>query len=411
MSDGEAEKRAKNVNGAPGAGRRWWIVVLVFCLVAGIALYGKVKSDRAASAQQSAPRQARSIPVAVTPAKKGEMNIYIDGLGSVYPLNTVTVRSRVDGQLMDVLFTEGQYVSKGQLLARIDPRPFQVQLSQAEGQMAHDEALLKNARTDHERYKVLWKQDSIPKQQLDTQEALVRQYEGALKTDQAQIDNAKLQLTYSRITSPIAGRTGLRLVDPGNMVRASDTGGLVVITQLQPITVVFPIPQDSIPPVITALNKGRRLTVEVFNREQTQKIATGTLLTADNQIDPATGTVKLKAAFSNKANELYPNQFVNARLLIDTRKDTLIIPSAAVQRGPQGTYVYVVKPDRTASVRQVTLGEVQGSDTSIRSGLAEGDLVVVDGAERLREGARVDIKGQGRPGARPGRDIGRDRGR
>ena len=374
----------------------WWIVILVICIVAGVVIYGKTKGGAQVTASEQAKGPpVRAVPVGATAAKKGDMNIYVNGLGSVTPLNMVTVHSRVDGQLMEVLFTEGQIVRAGQLLARIDPRPFEVQLEQAEGQMAHDQALLKNSRIDLERYKVLWQQDSIPKQQLDTQEALVLQYEGGIKTDQGQIDNAKLQLTYSRITSPITGKVGLRLVDPGNIIHAADQNGFVVITQLQPITVVFPIPEDNLPSVITAMNKGKRLQVDAYNREQTQKLATGVLLTTDNQIDPTTGTVKLKATFDNKDSLLFPSQFVNASLLIDTKKNVLIIPSAALQRGPQGAYVYVVKPDHTATVRPVVVDEVQGGDASIRSGLAEGDLVVVDGAERLREGARVDVKGQG----------------
>ena len=382
----------------------WWVVVLVLCIVAGVVIYGKTKGNSQVTASEQAKGpQVRAVPVGAAQVKKGDMKLYINGLGSVTPLYTVTVHSRVDGQLMEVLFMEGQIVKAGQLLAQIDPRPFEVMLTQAEGQMAHDKALLENARIDLERYQVLWKQDSIPKQQLDTQEALVRQYEGAIKTDQGAIDNAKLQLVYSRITAPIPGRVGLRLVDPGNIIHAADQNGFVVITQLQPITVIFPIPEDNLPPVVDALNKGKRLSVEVFNREQTQKLATGVLLTADNQIDPNTGTVKLKAVFDNRDDLLFPNQFVNARLLIDERKDVLIAPSAALQRGPQGAYVYVVKSDQTASVRQVTVGEVQSGEISIASGLSVGELVVTDGAERLREGAKVDVKTQGQGSGAPKR--------
>jgi multidrug efflux system membrane fusion protein len=339
-----------------------------------------------------------AVPVVAAAVKRGDFRVYLNGLGSVVPFQTVTLKSRVDGELMEVFFREGQMVNRGDMLITIDPRPFEVQLTQAEGTMARDEALLKNAQADLVRYRDLSQRNLIAKQQLDTQEALVRQYEGSLKSDQGQIDSARLQLTYSRITAPISGRVGLRLVDPGNIVRANDPNGLVVITQVQPITVVFPIPEDSLPQVLDKLNKGEQLTVEAYDREQKRRLAMGVLLTADNQIDPTTGTVRLKAVFPNEQNELYPNQFVNARLLVDVRRGATIIPAPAIQRGPEGTFVYIVKPDRTATVRSVNVGEIQGDEAIIRSGLAPGELVVVDGVERLREGSRLELR---EPAGRP----------
>ncbi|MFI5294970.1 MAG: MdtA/MuxA family multidrug efflux RND transporter periplasmic adaptor subunit [Thermodesulfovibrionales bacterium] len=370
--------------------RRWWMWLLAVCvLAAGVYFYFAKAPDRSAKQGPS----VRSVPVVTAAARKGDIRIYLNGLGSVTPLNVVTVKSRVDGQLMKVLFREGQTVKSGDLLAEIDPRPFEVQLTQAEGQMARDQALLKNAVLDLKRYQVLSEQDSIPKQQLDTQEALVRQYEGAVKVDQGQIDNARLQLVYCRITSPIAGRVGLRVVDPGNIVHASDQNGLVVITQLQPTTIIFSIPEDNLPDVLRKLKAGQRIQVEAFNREQNQKSASGYLLTVDNQIDPTTGTVRLRAMFPNKENELFPNQFVNAHLLLDTKQGTAIVPLAAIQRSPKGAFVYVVKADKTAELRPVRPGPSEGDDISIE-GLAPGESVVVEGADRLRDGSKVEIQGQ-----------------
>jgi len=373
--------------------RHWWIVLLVVCLIGIGAYFLFTKAQPRVSKEGQGPVTPR-VPVVAVEAKKAGFNVFISGLGTVTPINTITVRTRVDGELMEVLYREGQIVSSGQLLARIDPRPFEVQLTQAEGQMARDVAQLKNAQLDLERFQVLWEQDSVAKQQLDTQEALVRQLEGAIKTDQGQIDSAKLQLVYCKITAPISGRVGLRLVDPGNIVHATDTNGLVVITQLQPITVIFPIPEDSLPQVLARLKTGEPLLVEAYDREMRQRLAVGSLLTLDNQIDPTTGTVRLKAIFSNERNELFPNQFVNARLLVEVRRDATVVPSPAIQRGPQGTFVYAVKADRTATVRMVTVSEVQGGEASIKSGLSPGELVVVDGQDRLREGARVDLRPQ-----------------
>jgi len=374
--------------------KRWLIGLLAACLL-GIGVYALLSESNeepSRAAGRGTNPKGRSVPVVAAAAKAGDIGIYLNGLGSVVPFNTVTVKSRVDGQLMKVLFQEGQIVRTGDLLAQIDPRPFEVQLTQAEGQMARDLAQLKNARLDLERYRDLYKQDYIPKQQQDTQEALVRQLEGVVKADQGQIDNAKLQLTYARITAPINGRVGLRLVDPGNMIRASDPNGLLVITQLQPITVVFTIAEDSLPPVLAKIKAGGPLTVEAFDREQKRLLATGTLLTVDNQIDPNTGTVRLKAVFQNDNNELFPNQFVNARLLLDVRHGATLVPSVAIQRGPQGTFVYVVKQDQTVDVRTVTVGVTHGEEASIDAGLSPEELVVVDGTEKLRGGSKVEVR-------------------
>ena len=326
-------------------------------------------------------------PVVGAPAVLGNVDIVMGGLGTVTPLRTVTVRSRVDGELVRVLFQEGQLVKEGELLAEIDPRAFKVQLEQAEGQLAKDRALLENAKLDLQRYQTLFKQDSIAKQQVDTQLSLVRQYEGAVRVDRSQIDNAKLQLAYTRITAPVAGRVGLRLVDQGNIVRAGDASGLLVITQLQPVAVLFTVPQDSVPAVMRRLQSGEQIPVEAWDREQKTKLADGLLVSADNQVDPATGTVKLKAQFGNEDSGLFPNQFVNVRMKLDRLVDVVVIPPAAVQRGAQGLFVWVVRADNTVTQRVVKLGPAETQRVAVSDGLAAGEVVVIDGMDRLRPGA------------------------
>jgi multidrug efflux system membrane fusion protein len=330
------------------------------------------------------------VPVVVSTAQRGDLPVYFNGLGTVTAFNTVTVRSRVDGQLVSIAFKEGQFVHQGDLLAQIDPRPFQVQLEQALGQLAKDQAQRKDAEVNLERYKLLFKEGVIPQQQLDTQGALVGQVDGAITSDQSQIDNAKLQLTYSRITAPISGRIGLRLVDAGNIVHASDTNGLLVITQLQPISVIFSLPQDQLPQVNAKLHSGAQLAVDAYDRDDTAKIASGKLETIDNQIDLTTGTYKLKSMFTNADNALFPNQFVNVHLLVDTKRNLTIVPAAAIQRGPQGTYVYAADTDNTAKIRIVTIAQTTGDSVGLSAGLNSGDAVVIDGLDKLQDGTKIN---------------------
>lgn len=341
--------------------------------------------------KQAAIPAGHPVPVAVAQARKGDMAVRLTGLGTVTALNSVTLKSRVDGQLVRVNFTEGQMVKEGTLLAEIDPRPFQVQLMQAEGQYAKDQAAYQNANTDLNRFQALVKQGIISSQQLDTQVSSVAQFEAALKADQAAIESAKLNLVYSRITAPVSGRVGLRLVDVGNMVHASDPNGLVTIAPVQPINVVFAVPADNIQQVLAQHTKATRLPVEAWDRDLKTKLASGTLAAIDNQVDPTTGTVHLKALFPNDDRALFPNQFVNAQLLVDTLRGVVIIPTAAIQRGPQGTFVYVVKTDATVALQTIGVLGTDGDNSAVGKGLAGGETVVTDGLEKLRPGSKVAL--------------------
>jgi multidrug efflux system membrane fusion protein len=334
--------------------------------------------------------QFGATPVVIARARKMNVPVILTGLGNVAAFYTVQVHSRVDGQLMKVNFKEGDDVKQGQELAEIDPRPYQIQLEQAEGALARDQALLKDAQLDLERYRTLLAQDAIPKQQLDTQIATVGQAEGNVKTDQANIHNANLQIEYSHIKAEIGGRIGLRLVDPGNIVHASDAGALFVITQIQPISVLFTIPEDSTPAVMKKIRAGAHLPVDAYNRDNSQKLASGTLLTVDNEIDPTTGTAKLKAVFENKDNALFPSQFVNLKLVVDTKPNQIVIPSEAIQHGQQGPFVFIMTPDQKSKMRNVTPDIVLDNDlTSIVAGLNEGDQVITQGSDRLQDGSSV----------------------
>ena len=365
---------------------------IVFLMTAGVWLLQSWQGRAQARKPGSPQAAAIAVSVAIAAARLGTMPVYVDGLGTVTAFLAVTVRTRVDGQLMNVYFSEGQFVNSGDLLAEIDPRPYQVQLEQAEGTMARDRAALANAKLDLQRYHTLLAQDAIPEQQLATQEATVRQLEATIQTDQAAIDDAKLQLTYCRITAPISGRIGLRLVDPGNIVHASDANGLLAITQVQPISVIFTLPEDVLSSVMSRMKTGATLSVDAYNRDRSSKIASGKLLTIDNAIDPNTGTLRLKAVFENRNNTLFPNQFVNVRLLLDVMRGQVIVPAAAIQRGPQGSYVYVIRQDHTAELRSVMPGITEGDGTSISQGLKPGEVVVTDGTDRLKPGIRVAVR-------------------
>jgi multidrug efflux system membrane fusion protein len=366
----------------------WLWTLVIGLLVIGVVALVWHRSAKTRSAKAKAKAAPPPVQIATAVARQGEIGIYVTALGTVTPVYTVMVRSRVDGQLMKVNYTEGQMLHEGDSIAEIDPRPFQAQLTQAEGQLARDKALLENANLDLDRYQKAFARNAIPKQQLDTQVALVHQYEGTVKFDQGQVDNASLQLAYSHITAPISGRVGLRLVDPGNIVHATDTNPLAVITQLQPITVTFSVSEDRLPEIQQQLVHGATLTVDAFDRTQQKKLATGKLLTLDNQVDPTTGTVRLKAEFPNEDNALFPSQFVNVRLLVTTEYNVVLVPTTTVQHSVQGAFVYQLRPDQTVTMQPVKEGIADGNVTAVE-GLNPGETIAADNFNRLLDGARV----------------------
>jgi len=373
---------------------RWLVwALLVLTMIGAAVWYYHRPSEQPKTGGRS--QFGGPVPVALAVVKKGDMPVTLTGLGTVTPLATVTVKTQINGYLTEVAFQEGQMVKKGDFLAQIDPRPYQVALEQAEGQLAKDQALLKNAQVDLQRYNTLVAQNSIARQTRDTQVSLVAQDQAALKTDQAQVDAQKLNLVYAHIVSPVTGRVGLRQVDAGNYVQTSDPNGIVVVTQLQPISVIFTLPEDNLPAVMKQVHAGATLPVTAYDRTGATALGKGRLETVDNQIDTTTGTVKLRAIFDNDKEILFPNQFVNVQLLVDTMHDTDIVPVSAIQHGAPGAFVYVVKPDQTATVKTVKLGPGDGQHIAVRDGLQLGDKVVVDGSDRLREGAKVTLASLG----------------
>src|ERR1700680_3644778 len=361
----------------------------LFALAAVCAFFSACSGSADGKQQKAQAAGPRSVSVAIAQVQRQDVPVYLTGLGSVTAFNTANIKSRVDGQIMKVNFKEGQNVKQGELLIEIDSRPFQVQLDQMQAQLSRDQAQLRDAELNLERYTSLIPSGSIAQQQVDTQKALVDQLRGTVRTDQAQIDNAKLQIVYCHITAPFNGRIGLRQVDPGNIAHASDATPMLVLTQLQPIAVIFTLPEDVLPSVAQHMQRAT-LEVDAFGRDDQTKLATGKLLTIDNQIDPATGTAKLKAVFNNTDNQLWPNQFVNANLLLETRKNSTVVPTAAILRGPQGTYVYAVNSDKTVQDKVVAISLTQGDTTVITAGLNPGDTVVTDGQDKLQRGSRIE---------------------
>lgn len=397
---------------------RWWIWLLIFAAIGFgcYKLYQYENGKKAAMATRKSGMKPRSIPVVAATARQGNMPVYLQGLGTVTAFNTVNVKPRIDGQLISVSFKEGQFVHQGDVLAEIDPRPYQVALDQAKGNLAQakgtlakDQAALKDAQVNYVRDQQLYKNQIIAKQQLDTQLATADQIRGSIEADdaaiataQAAIESANLNLAFTKITAPISGRIGLRAVDVGNIVHASDTNGIAIITQLQPISIIFNLPEEQLPPVLDRLRSNAKLTAEAYDRNMTKKLADGTLASVDNQIDTATGTARLKAIFPNNDLVLFPNQFVNVKLWLNTERGAVIIPAAAIQRGPTGAFVYVVQDDGTVAVRDVKVGLTEGLDVSIDSGIQRGEKVVIDGAEKLTDGSKVTLRPTGQAQTRRG---------
>jgi multidrug efflux system membrane fusion protein len=389
--------------------KRGFIWILFLLLIVGIAGYAVWKVGQPAAVTGGKGKGKGNgkgggggfgggvgvVPVVVQKVGRSSVPVYLNGLGNVTAFYTVTVKSRVDGQLMNVLFKEGDLVQQGQTLIEIDPRPYQVMLDLAQATLVRDQATLANAKLDLDRYKGALATDAIPKQQYDTQIALVAQLEGTIKQDLANIESAKLQITYAHITAPITGVVGLRLVDPGNIVHAADANGMIVITQLQPIAVLFTIPEDSLPQVVQKLRAGAHLPADAYNRDNSKKLASGTLITLDNQINNTTGTAQLKAVFDNTDNALFPQQFVNIRLLVDTLSNQMVVPNVAIQNGQQGTFVYVVDDNSIVHLKTVQVGVTNETSSSILGGISDTDRVVVDGTDRLVEGATVRVRKPG----------------
>ncbi len=369
---------------------KWLFAILIAVSIAWL-IDGRFHQSTEKSGKTKFNPNSMPTPVSVAKPAQRDINVYLDSLGTVTPRNTVVVTSLVNGQVLNLFFNEGQMVKKGQLLALIDTRPYEIQLAQAEGQLLKDKALLDNALLDLDRYKTLIGQSSISKQTLDTQDSLVRQYHGAVAIDQSQLDNAKLQLSYCHITAPISGRIGLRQVDPGNIIQSANTTGIATITQLQPITALFSIPEDNLPAVVLRMKSASNVAIDAFDRGQKIKLASGALLTPDNLIDTTTGSIKMRALFKNDDGALFPNQFVNIKLLVDVQKNAIVIPMAALQRGKNGDYVYVVNQGNSVTLRPVKTGNVEGEFISIIQGLSLQDEVVIDGIDKLRDGAKIKI--------------------